>query len=78
MKEGKKVQVNFSIDENILALIDSYSKTLGLTRPQMIRNFLVCGLSDAKVLKVTGLLDIVGAIRSLEKKPEKLVLLRGF
>lgn len=70
VKKGSQLQatVSFQVDESVLVLIDKYAKTLGLSRSQLIRNLVATGLVDAKVLKVTGILDVVGLIRGLEDK----------
>jgi hypothetical protein len=69
-KEEKiNVQVNFQLNKDVVDLIDAYGKALGLDRSKMVRNLVLTGLDDAKVLKAVGVLDVVGLIRSLKKKP---------
>jgi len=68
MKDQKKITVNFQLKEDVVNLIDSYGKTLGLNRSQMLRNLVLSGLDDAKVLKATGVLDVVGLLKSANKR----------
>jgi len=63
----KKITVTFQMSEEIVNLIDEYAKILGLSRAKMIRNLIACGLQDAKVLKATYLMDIIGLIRGTKQ-----------
>lgn len=73
MKDKNKIQMNFMLNEDVVSLIDSYAKILGLSRATMLRNLVLSGLEDAKVLKAVGVLNVAGAIRNIKKKSKPVL-----
>jgi len=55
----KKIQVCFMIDEDAVALIDYYGQKIDRSRSQMVRNLVMSGLDDAKILNALGVFDVV-------------------
>jgi len=78
MSEEKNMTINFQVTEGVVKVIDAYAKLLGLSRSQMLRNLVYSGLADAKVMKMTGVLDVVSLIRSMNLKPGQIPQLDGF
>jgi metal-responsive CopG/Arc/MetJ family transcriptional regulator len=67
-----KAKIAITIDSEILEKIEKMAEELGLNRSQLIENMCSVGLSDAKVLKAIGLLDLAKAAIRLKEKVLKI------
>ena len=67
-----KAKIAITIDSEILEKIDKLAEELGLNRSQLIENLWSVGLSDAKVLKAIGFLDLAKAAIRLKEKALKI------
>ena len=70
-----KAKIAITIETELLKEIDKMAEKLELNRSQLIENMCSVGLSDAKVLKAIGFLDlaklVVGAKDKLDKRLAK-------
>ena len=76
-KEDAKVQVNVMIEPEILEEIDKLAKKAKLTRSHFMRNLILNGLEDARLLEKTGLLGILASGRDVVHKVINDFKLRG-
>ena len=59
LEREKKIQVCFTVEASVVELIDYYAAKVDWSRSQMVRNLLLCGLDDAKVMNAMGVFDVV-------------------
>jgi len=67
-----KAKIAITIDYEVLKKIDKMAEKLELNRSQLIENMCSVGLSDVKVLKAIGLLDLAKAAIRLKEKALKI------
>jgi len=70
-KKEKTTQVCFTIEENVVELIEYYAGKVDRSRSQMIRNMLLMGLDDVKLLNSVGVLDVVRLSNWLKRGRQK-------
>lgn len=59
----KQIQVSF--EEKEIGKIDEYAKKLRVSRSNFVRNLVLEGLKDVKVLDRLGVVGVVGLMRSV-------------
>ncbi len=83
MEQKKKLLetvLTVKINDELIQELDKFAKRMKLTRSQLVRNLLITGLQDLKVMKSTGLLtmalkgyDVFDVIRqSLQQNKYKI------
>jgi metal-responsive CopG/Arc/MetJ family transcriptional regulator len=63
-----KTKIAITIESEVVEKIDKMAKEFELSRSQLIENLLSIGLSDAKVLKVVGLVDLAKLVMRVKDK----------
>ena len=59
VQKGKTTQVTFVMDSKAVELIDYYAQKVDRSRSQMLRNMVMSGLDDAKIMNALGVFDII-------------------
>jgi len=62
-----KIKINVAIAEGIVEEVDKLAGAYGLSRSQMVQNLLSVSLSDAKLFKAIGLLDLGLMVEKVQK-----------
>jgi metal-responsive CopG/Arc/MetJ family transcriptional regulator len=66
-----KTKIAITIEAEILEEIDKMAKKLNMNRSHFIENILSVGLSDARLLKNLGLIDLAKLVMKLKDKLDK-------
>jgi metal-responsive CopG/Arc/MetJ family transcriptional regulator len=66
-----KTKIAITIEAEILEEIDKMAEKLKLNRSQLIENVLSVGLSDARLLKKLGFMDLAKLVMKLKDKLDK-------
>jgi len=56
---GKKIQITVGLEPRAIELIDYYAEKVGCPRGQMVRNLIMNGLDDAKIMNAMGVFDLI-------------------
>jgi len=59
VSKGKTTQVTFVMDSKAVELIDYYAEKVDRSRSQMLRNMVMSGLDDAKIMNALGVFDLI-------------------
>jgi|APFre7841882654_1041346.scaffolds.fasta_scaffold52360_3 metal-responsive CopG/Arc/MetJ family transcriptional regulator len=62
-----KIKINVAIAEGIVEEVDRLAGAYGLSRSQMVQNLLSVSLSEAKLFKAIGLLDLALMVEKVQK-----------
>jgi len=71
MKEATK-QYTVMLQPSTIETIDNYAEKYGLTRSQLMRNLIVSGVDDMKLLNQLGIMQTVNVGRTLVERTIKL------
>ena len=63
--EVRKYPFTISLGADEIALIDAIAQEARLTKSQLVRNLVRCGLDDARILKKLGIIKAVGIARDI-------------
>jgi metal-responsive CopG/Arc/MetJ family transcriptional regulator len=66
-----KTKIAITIEAEILEEIEKMAEKLNLNRSQFIENVLSVGLSDARLLKELGFMDLAKLVMKLKDKLDK-------
>lgn len=72
MKEATK-QYTVMLQPSVIEEIDTYAEKYGLTRSQLMRNLIVSGIDDIKLLNRLGIMQTVNLGKTLMEKTIHMV-----
>jgi hypothetical protein len=72
-----KTKIAITIEAEILEEIDKMAEKLNMNRSHFIENILSVGLSDARLLKELGFIDLAKLVIKLKDKLDKRLSKRG-
>jgi hypothetical protein len=71
-KKVEKVHINVTIDEDLNRWLAKTATELRISKSQLINNLISMGKDDVALLKGTGLLGLVSAVRKLKEEVLKI------
>jgi len=72
-REYQDMFVGVRMTESEVTELDKFADRLKLTRSQLIRNLISCGIDDLKLAQAFGLVSLVSFIRNNNIKPQEII-----
>lgn len=71
--KSKKINFTVQLEPEMVEEIDNLAEKIGISRGQLMRNCLISGFDDAKVLDKLGLVQASLYFKKLKEYKEKLI-----
>jgi metal-responsive CopG/Arc/MetJ family transcriptional regulator len=71
--QPRDINMGVRMTEDEVAELDKFAKRLKLSRSQLVRNLIICGIDDLRLAQTFGLISLINFIRQNNIQPQEII-----